>query len=281
VRVGSIELDPVVDAWGELGELGELYPETPAEAWAPYRGLYADLFTGTRWRLPCTCYLVRSADRVVLVDTGVGPPGSWGWRAEREGGLLPGLAALGVEPHDVDVVFLTHIHIDHVGWNADADGLPVFPNARYLLHPDGLALARDRADVPHIRRCLRSIVDAGLADEVEAGAEVAPGVTAIDLPGHLPGHLGLRLAQEAVLIADAAVHPALLDQPEWVYVSDSEPATAAETRRALLLELEGRDMPVVCGHYPAGGIGRLERRDGRNVWQALHGPGGTTERDSV
>jgi hypothetical protein len=68
VRVGSVELDPVVDAWGELGELREVYPETPAEAWEPYRGLYPDLFAGSRWRLPCTCYLVRSGGRVVLVD---------------------------------------------------------------------------------------------------------------------------------------------------------------------------------------------------------------------
>jgi glyoxylase-like metal-dependent hydrolase (beta-lactamase superfamily II) len=272
VRVGSIELDPVVDAWGELGELGELYPETPIEAWEPYRELYADLFAGTRWRLPCTCYLVRSAGRVVLVDTGVGPPGSWGWTAEQEGGLLPGLAALGVEPEHVQFVFLTHIHIDHVGWNADGDAVPVFPNARYVLHADGLALASERADAPHIRRCLRSIVDAGLVDEVEAGEEIAPGVATIDLPGHLAGHLGLRLAQGAVLIADAAVHPALLDQPEWRYVSDAEPRTASETRQAMLRELEGRDVLVVCGHYPAGGIGRLVRRDGHVVWQAVTNP---------
>ena len=272
MRVGSIELDPVVDAWGGLGELAELYPETPVEAWEPYRELYAELFAGTSWRLPCTCYLVRSAGRVVLVDTAVGPPGSWGWAAEREGGLLPGLAALGVGPEDVDVVFLTHIHIDHVGWNADADGTPVFENARYLLHPDGLELASARADVPHIRRCLRSILDAGLVDEVEAGAEIAPGVTTIDLPGHLPGHLGLRVGRDAVLIADAAVHPALLDQPEWRYVADAEPGRSSETRRAILPELERPDLLVVCGHYPDGGIGRLMRRDGRVVWQALQGP---------
>ena len=268
MRVGSVELDPVVDAWGELGELREVYPETPAEAWEPYRELYPDLFAGSRWRLPCTCYLVRSGGRVVLVDTGVGPPGSWGWAAEREGGLLPGLAALGVEPPDVNTVFLTHIHIDHVGWNADRDGVPVFPNARYVLHADGLALAREHPDAPHIRRCLRSIVAAGLVDEVEADAEIVPGVVAVDLPGHLPGHLGLRLPG-AVLIADAAVHPALLDEPEWRYVSDADVETSRETRRAVLPELERRDVLVVCGHYPDGGIGRLERRDGRIVWQAV------------
>jgi hypothetical protein len=54
VRVGSIELDAVVDAWGELGELAELYPDVPESAWEPYRALYPELFADSRWRLPST-----------------------------------------------------------------------------------------------------------------------------------------------------------------------------------------------------------------------------------
>jgi hypothetical protein len=91
LRVGSVELDAVTDAWGELGELAELYPEAPGAAWEPYRELYPELFAETRWRLPSTCYLIRPSGRTVLVDTGVGPPGLWDWKAETEGGLLRGL----------------------------------------------------------------------------------------------------------------------------------------------------------------------------------------------
>jgi glyoxylase-like metal-dependent hydrolase (beta-lactamase superfamily II) len=271
VRIGPVEVDAIVDAWGELGELDELYPDVPAEAWEPYRELYPELFAGTRWRLPCTCYLIRSREGNVLVDTGVGPPGLWGWTAEREGGLVPGLALLGIAPRDIDVVFLTHVHIDHIGWNADAAGEPLFPRARYLLHPDGLALVvGERADLPHVRRCLRSILDARLVDRVDAGTEIAPGVVTLDLPGHLAGHLGLRLGEEAVVIGDAAVHPALLDQPAWGYVSDQDGARSAETRRALLPDVVDQDLVVICGHYPDGGIGRIVGRDGRNVWEPAH-----------
>jgi glyoxylase-like metal-dependent hydrolase (beta-lactamase superfamily II) len=270
VRVGAVELEAIVDAWGELGELGDLYPAVPPEAWEPYRALYPELFAETRWRLPCTCYLIRSAGRTILADTGVGPAGLWGWTPEREGDLVPGLALLGVAPRDVDVVFLTHVHIDHIGWNADADGEPLFPRARYLVHPEGLRLVLgERANFPYVRRCLRSIVDAGLVDEVDAGEEIAPDVVAVDLPGHLPGHLGLRLGDEAVLIADAAVHPALLAEPEWGYVSDYDPATAAETRRALLADVVDRDVLVICGHYPDGGIGRAARREDLVLWESV------------
>jgi glyoxylase-like metal-dependent hydrolase (beta-lactamase superfamily II) len=266
VKIGPIELDAVVDAWGELGELGELYPDVPAEAWEPYRELYPELFTGSRWRLPCACYLIRVAGITILVDTAVGPPGVWG-PMEREGGLIPGLAELGVEPGDVDVVFLTHVHIDHVGWNADADGTPMFPNARYLIHPDGLMWLLDvRAEAPYVQRCLRSIMKRRLVDDVAAGDEIAPGVVTVGFPGHLPGHLGLRLGDDALLIADAAVHPAQLDQPEWEYVFDDDRAVSIATRRSLLPMVVDQEILVVCGHYPGGGIGRVVRRDGRNLW---------------
>jgi glyoxylase-like metal-dependent hydrolase (beta-lactamase superfamily II) len=267
VRVGSVELHPVVDAWGELGELAELYPGVPAEAWEPYRTLYPELFVESRWRLPCSSYLLRAGGVTVLVDTAVGPPGLWGWRPEREGDLVPGLAALGLEPGEVDAVFLTHAHIDHVGWNADADGMPVFPNARYLIHPDGLMLAlNQRAEAPYVQRCLRSLTKRRLVDDVAAGEEIVAGVTTVDLPGHLPGHLGLRIGAQAMLIADAAVHPALLDQPDWIYASDFDAEQSVTTRRLLLREVVDGDVLVVCGHYPDGGIGRVVREDGRNVW---------------
>jgi Metallo-beta-lactamase superfamily len=73
VRVGSAELDAIVEAWASS---------------ATSRAVSGSSAGGV----------------------GAVPP-------ESEGGLLPGLAELGVGPDDVDVVFLTHIHIDHVGWN--------------------------------------------------------------------------------------------------------------------------------------------------------------------
>jgi hypothetical protein len=66
------------------------------------------------------------------------------------------------------------------------------------------------------------------------------------------------------LIADAAVHPMLLHEPDAVYISDGDPAVCAST---LLPELVDRNVLTVCGHYPAGGIGRVVTRDGRIVWE--------------
>ena len=83
--------------------------------------------------------------------------------------------------------------------------------------------------------------------------------------------MGLRIDSEgerAVLIADAAVNPMLLDEPDRAYVSDSDAPACTATRRALLPELVDQDVLVVCGHYPAGGIGRVVTREDRVVWEA-------------
>ncbi len=251
--VGSVELVPLVDAVGLLGELDELYPGF--EDWEPYRELYPELFAGSQWRIPCTSYLIRSGDTTVVVDTGVGPAGLWGWTPEREEGLLPALASAGVAPEDVDIVFLTHLHIDHVGWNTDREGRLVFPHARYVAHRDGVAFAR-ASGRPHVERTIAPVE----FDEVGGGTELAEGVSAYELAGHFPGHMGLRIASggaEARLIADAAVNPMLLHEPDALYVSDTDPNDCAATRRALLPELVDQDVLVVCGHYPGGGIGRV------------------------
>ena len=261
--VGSVELVPLVDAVGELGELADLFPDTPD--WAPYRELYPELFAESRWRIPCTSYLVRSGGDTVLVDTGVGPAGIWGWRGEFEEGLLPGLTGAGVAPEDIDVVFLTHLHVDHVGWNTDRDGRLVFPNARYVTHGDGIEFTR-ASDRPHIERTILAVE----FEEIDGVADIAEGVTAFPLPGHFPGHMGLRIdsrGQRAVLIADTAVNPMLLEHPDRVYASDGDPGTCAATRRALLPELVDQDVLTVCGHYPAGGIGRVVTRGDRIVWE--------------
>jgi glyoxylase-like metal-dependent hydrolase (beta-lactamase superfamily II) len=82
--------------------------------------------------------------------------------------------------------------------------------------------------------------------------------------------MALRLAadgEQAVLLADTAVHPALLNEPDWVYAADGDSDACADTRRALLPELVDQDVLVACGHYPGSGIGRVVTRDGRVVWE--------------
>jgi glyoxylase-like metal-dependent hydrolase (beta-lactamase superfamily II) len=261
MRLGDIELVPLLDAKGVFGPLADLWPEVSSAEWEPYRPLYPELFDGDRWRPSLTCYLIRVAGTTLLVDTGVA---DFEWLGEPElvGGLLPALAEHAVTPPEVDVVFLTHLHLDHFAANG------AFDHARFVMHGDAIAAARERADRPHIAQCVLPLLDAGRVDEITDGAEVAPGVDATVLAGHDAGHTGLRIGSEAVLIADAAGHPAMLDEPEWLFLGDQNPSLAAVTREALVGELVDTETLVVCGHFPGTGIGKLERaEDGRVVWR--------------
>jgi glyoxylase-like metal-dependent hydrolase (beta-lactamase superfamily II) len=255
VRVGEIEVLSVVDSVGVLGPYAELFPNAPAEAWAPWWDRHPDIFAGDSWRLPFLSFVVRGPAITVLVDSGIGPAGEGDFMPERQGRLLDELARAGFAPENVDVIFISHIHVDHVGWNH------AFPRARILLHPATWQLAEQRRDRDYIRRNLLDLADR--VETVEDEAEVAPGMVAFETPGHVVGHMSLRVGDDLILLADAACHPAQLEEPSYVFSYDDEPEVAAQTRRERLAAYGDR---ILAGpHYPRSGFGRLER----DVWVAI------------
>ena len=269
VAIGQFELASLPDAVGILGELGELFPQATATDWEPYRALYPELFAGSQWRLPVACFTVRAHGRTILVDAGVGPPGSWDWKGEVEGGLPGALAAHHVDPAELDAIVLTHPHVDHVGWLADDE---LLAHALVLIHGDAFAFAVENSRVEWLPNRLRELEQRGRIQTVAEGVELAPGVTVRAYPGHYPGHVGLQLeagGERAVVIADAAVHPALLDAPDGHYVSDHDHHLSAATRRALVAQLADTATVVAASHYPGSAIGRIMRRDDRVIWEVL------------
>ena len=137
----------------------------------------------------------------------------------------------GVERDEIDIVLLSHVHIDHVGWNAQDDGSATFPRARYLLHEDALAAARRRSERAHIGRCVLGVEDR--LETVTDGQEIVSGVSVVELPGHDDGHIGLLVGDHAVIVADAVPHPAQLEHPEWTFGYDEDHQRAIETRRRI------------------------------------------------
>jgi len=244
-------VEPLCDGVGLLGPLDELFPDMSEMDWMSYRERYPELVSGNEWRLPIMCFLVREGDATVLVDTGAGPRGLWNdWMPEPESqeGLLRELAERGVDPGQIDIVLLTHVHIDHVGWNAQDDGSPTFPRARYLLHEDALAAAHRRADGPHIGRCVLGLEDR--LETVTGGQEIVPGVSVVELPGHDDGHIGLLVGDHAVIVADAVPHPAQLDHPEWKFGYDEDHRPAIETRRRIVDDFG--DRLIYMSHLATG-----------------------------
>jgi len=261
LTVGAVQVTAVRDVVADFPDpLGEAFPGVDAAAWAPYRRRYPGVFDGPdRWRLPVWCFVVRAGRRVVLVDTGVGGPGAPGAGWIGTPGRLPAeLAGAGVGPDEVDLVALTHLHLDHVGWNLTSDGgspRPRFPRARYLAQrADWEAFAaRPEPARAAFDRCVRPLQDLGMVELLDGDHILDPQLSILHTPGHTPGSQSLLVrsgAAAALLWGDVANHPAQVDRPEWGPGSDALPEVARQTRRRLLDRLEAESMWLAPAHFP-------------------------------
>ena len=190
-------------------------------------------------RTSFNAFLIRQGDALTLVDTG------YGALAGDKGGQLPArLAALGVAPGDIGTLVFTHLHGDHCG-GALVDGVPAFPAARVLMHAAELAHWTDR-DAPAGRVIA---AHAGCIATVAEGDAVAPGVTVWELPGHTPGHIGLRIGAGLVIVGDIFHSAALqLPAPETATIYDVDPEMATRSRRIALAEIAAQDLVFTGGH---------------------------------
>ena len=254
MNVGAVQVTALCDVVGDFPVALDLaFPEVARRAWEPYRRRYPGAFSGTdRWRLRDWCFLVRARDRVVLVDTGVGGGAAPGARWIGASGRLPQeLATAGVDPGGVNAVVLTHLHLDHVGWNLAWDGdrpRAVFPNARYLIQrADWELFARegDDNDREAFERCVRPLQTLGVLELLDGDRVLDAELTVLRTPGHTPGSQSLLVAsgEDAVLLwGDVANHPAQVSEPAWCPRSDLQPETARRTRQALLDRVEAERM---------------------------------------
>jgi glyoxylase-like metal-dependent hydrolase (beta-lactamase superfamily II) len=262
VQLGDIHIDPVLDGTTTFTAHELLMrPGFDGDPWAEHRGM----LTGDGLlELPVGSFLVRSGERVVLVDAGLGMIDSG---PHRGGRLLDNLAGLGVRPEDVTDVVLSHLHFDHVGWTTQK-GRIVFPRATYRCHEDDWAhfVTGPDADPGAVRKL--SPLE-GQLETFTDGATLAPGVDARSAPGHTPGSTIVVLssgAERAMLLGDAVHCPFELTENDWEAVFDVDRELARRTREALARELEGSDVLLGAPHFPGLEFGRLLAGEGRTDW---------------
>jgi glyoxylase-like metal-dependent hydrolase (beta-lactamase superfamily II) len=257
--------------------LNELWAQVPLEAWQPYREKYPDTFAGDYMRIEIGCYLVRSQGRTILIDTGYGegPIASIGGL---RGQLMADLASKKVRPDEVDRVFLSHLHSDHVGWNTtvrEGQAIPTFPNARYMVHQADWDAFRKpeiqaRFSFPYMDRCVESLDRLGVLDVIVEDRNLTGEVRVLHTPGHTPGHMSVLVASQghrALIQGDVLVHPAQVTEPDWNCHFDMDWEAATQTRKRLLDLVEAERTAVVSCHFPLPGFGQVIRVEGRRYWQ--------------
>jgi glyoxylase-like metal-dependent hydrolase (beta-lactamase superfamily II) len=216
------------------------------------------------WETPIRAFLAKVDGANVLVDAGVGPPGAGSFMPDRQGHLPAGLEAHGLGAEDIDLVVLTHLHVDHIGW-AIVNDEPFFPRARYVAHAaDFDYFARPDTDRLDIRDRLIALRDSGRVEAVSADGDVHPGVRIRHLPGHTPGHIGVEIGG-VLNFGDAVVHELQLADPDQPFAAEADPAAAAAMRRTLLPELADAGTVVASTHLPTP-LGRIGREGDGFAW---------------
>ena len=112
----------------------------------------------------------------------------------------------------------------------------------------------------------------GQLDLIDRGAEIAPGIQAVEAPGHTPGHTVIAVSSggdELLYVSDAVIHPIHLAHPDWHPAFDYDPDQTVATGRQLMQRAAATGATVFATHFPAPGLGRVVPRGDAWDWQQV------------
>jgi glyoxylase-like metal-dependent hydrolase (beta-lactamase superfamily II) len=282
-RIGDIRVDRIDEDQGAFNDVGYSLPGLSVDRLEQEQGWFAG--TGfdepsRRLVLSFHSYIVRLGDCCVVIDTCIGNDKALAfrpaWNRKADGRWFTGLERIGVEAPDVDLVFNTHLHLDHVGWNTTWTGtewVPTFPNARYVVAESEYVDARERAEG---QSTLAQLHHSSLAESIEPlrhfdvldlvpmNHQVDQDFRLIPTPGHTAGHVAVAVGEDdAVFVGDLLHSPIQALYPELHWAGDEDPLAAARSRRSLLDRYAETSTLVFTMHFPEPSGGLLRRcRDG-------------------
>ncbi|MCL2208880.1 MAG: MBL fold metallo-hydrolase [Treponema sp.] len=242
-RVGQFEVNMLV----ESERTGNASILVGAEADILIRYIPSEGFKHT-----ANAFLIKSQEQNVLIDTGTGAGNI----------IIDKIKKLGIQPENIDVILLTHLHGDHFG-SLQREGKAVFPKAKVYLsekeldyftgiNPNQSVIA---ALAPYSMRM--ETFDPGKIGSVLT--EIVPGIKAIAAYGHTPGHTIylLESGDEKFLIMGDLLHVALVQFPfpQISATYDMDAAAAASIRREVFDYAAKNKIPVGSMHivYPGAG----------------------------
>jgi glyoxylase-like metal-dependent hydrolase (beta-lactamase superfamily II) len=280
--VGDIRIDRVLEVEQPYFELGFLLPGAPADLIAEnadwLKPHFVDPADG-RLILAFQTFVIRTGRHTILVDTCTGNdkerPQRPNWHRQKHD-YLGRLRAIGVAPEDVDFVFCTHLHADHVGWNTKLENgrwVPTFPKARYVfakreyehwekVHREIVATGGEPLSHGSFADSVLPVVEAKRAVLVAEDHEFETGVHLAPAYGHTPGNCVLHARSNgahAVFIGDVMHTAVQLADPALSSRFCSDPAESARTRAALVERHAETDTVVLACHFPTPVAGRIRR----------------------
>jgi glyoxylase-like metal-dependent hydrolase (beta-lactamase superfamily II) len=259
LRVGRHRLLMISDGYFEVGPdfLG-----TPEHPTAGHEVLKDE---SDQVAVPLGCFLMPGPEPL-LIDLGLGPHERPGWDVSLSGGrLLGSLRGAGYGPEDIHTIALSHLHVDHVGWLCDAEGVPTFGNAKVFVSAADWAYFVDGEEAnipldPPVRHALETLAAAGRVELLDGDRQIVAGVTRLAAPGHTPGHSLFAVhdgSERALLLGDAMSCPAQMTATDWGLASDVDRRLAQATRERFIAVMEADGIVAVGCHFPELRAGRV------------------------
>ena len=158
--------------------------------------------------------------------------------------LLPELQELGFMPADIDAIFITHLHGDHIG-GLMKDGQPVFTQAKlYIPSVELEAWTQDAKVQALVAAYGERLVKFAMGDALPCG------VQAMAAYGHTPGHT-LYLVGDKLIAGDIMHGVALqLEHPEFCARYDMDKEGAVASRKTVIEQVKQKGWTMFGMHFP-------------------------------
>jgi glyoxylase-like metal-dependent hydrolase (beta-lactamase superfamily II) len=222
------------------------------------------------------CYLINTGTKLVLIDAGAGS-----LFGATLGKVITNLKASGYQPDQVDEIYITHMHVDHLGSLATKEGKLAFPNATVRAHKleadqwlsqANMDKAPDEAK-PFFKGAMDSVnpyATAGKFKPFESETELVPGIRAVPTIGHTNGHTiyVVQSKDQKLVVWGDLMHVAAVQfaEPSVTIQFDTDSKKAMAERKKQFVDAAKQGYFVAVAHVSFPGIGHLRAEGAGYRW---------------
>lgn len=268
VVIGEVEIYSVSD--GKLRfPKNEFFADLEESDWKPYKD-YAkktiDLNVGS--------FIIKTKSKNILVDTGLGKLDHGILQLEKET-LISDMYRSGFSVQDIDIVFMTHLHLDHVGTNmtlTKEGWKPTFPNAKYFVsNKDWKLFSKliNTENFKYIKEQVNPLIELNLLDKFDEEISLTKEVTTFPTPGHTPGHTSVLISsknEKAIITGDAIHIPIQSGNIHWSPSPDRDKKLSAKSRDKLISYIEKEQALIAAGHFAFPGFGKIIKVNSKRTY---------------